>query len=127
MLRSWRKIARRQFDRGTRQSRHGFRKSKLNVEYLEARDVPAVAQPSYELYWAGADVAPWATAAPSGYSPAQARHAYGFDQIVFSGGTVGDGSGQTIAIVDANDDPKIASDLHAFDVRFGLPDPVFTK
>jgi hypothetical protein len=39
----------------------------------------------------------------------------------------GDGSGTTIAIVDAYDDPNIANDLHQFDLRFGLPDPVFTK
>src|SRR5207237_345698 len=39
----------------------------------------------------------------------------------------GDGAGTTIAIVDAYDDPKIANDLHQFDVAWGLPDPVFTK
>ena len=53
---------------------------------------------------------------------------YGFDQITFNNGTVaGDGSGTTIAIVDAYDDPNIANDLHQFDAQFGLPDPVFTK
>ena len=35
--------------------------------------------------------------------------------------------GTTIAIVDAYDDPNIASDLHQFDLAFGLPDPTFTK
>ena len=56
------------------------------------------------------------------------RHAYGFDKITFNNGTVaGDGSGTTIAIVDAYDDPNIANDLHQFDLQFGLPDPVFTK
>jgi len=50
----------------------------------------------------------------------------GFDQISFNG-VAGDGSGTTIAIVDAYDDPKIANDLHQFDVAWGLPDPVFTK
>src|SRR5437660_2827443 len=43
---------------------------------------------------------------PVGYTPAQIRHAYGFDQITF-GSVKGDGSGQTIAIVDAYDDPNI--------------------
>ena len=67
------------------------------------------------------------TAGPSGYSPAQIRHAYGFDQVNF-GGVPGDGRGQTIAIVDAYDDPTIASDLTAFDTAFGLPaPPCFTK
>jgi hypothetical protein len=58
---------------------------------------------------------------PVGYTPAQIRHAYGFDQIA------NNGAGQTIAIVDAYDDPTIARDLHAFDGQFGLPDPILTK
>ena len=67
------------------------------------------------------------TLLPSGYTPAQIRHAYGFDQISFNG-TAGDGAGTTIAIVDAYDDPNIANDLHQFDLAFGLPDPPnFTK
>jgi hypothetical protein len=67
---------------------------------------------------------------PVGYTPAQIRHAYGFDQITFSNGVKGDGSGQTIAIVDAYDDPNIFKDLDVFDVTFGLPGPaggVLTK
>lgn len=53
------------------------------------------------------------------FTPAQMRHAYGFDQIQF--GTVkGDGTGQTIAIVDAYDAPKINSDLQKFNSTFGL-------
>jgi hypothetical protein len=64
---------------------------------------------------------------PTGTTPAQIRHAYGFDQISLPNGAAADGSGQTIAIVDAYDDPNIANDLHQFDVRFGLPDPTFTK
>ena len=39
----------------------------------------------------------------------------------------GDGSGTTIAIVDAYNDPKIANDLHQFDLQFGLSDPTLTK
>src|SRR5262249_17456208 len=55
-------------------------------------------------------------AAPAGLSPSQVRHAYGFDQITFANGTVtGDGTGETIAIVDAFDAPNIASDLATFD------------
>src|SRR5207244_12638818 len=70
----------------------------------------------------------FSTSGPTGTTPTQIRHAYGFDQITFSNGTVkGDGSGETIAIVDAYDDPNIANDLHQFDVRFGLADPTFTK
>jgi len=61
------------------------------------------------------------TTLPPGYSPAQIRHAYGFDQILFNGSVKGDGSGQTIAIVDAYDDPNIASDLNVFNTTYGLP------
>ena len=62
-------------------------------------------------------------------TPAQIAHAYGFDKIQFSGGISGDGSGQTIAIVDEYDDPKMvnsgnsnfaSSDLHMFDLQFGI-------
>ena len=65
-----------------------------------------------------------------GLTPAQVRTAYGFNQIALgtSGQPIaGDGSGQTIAIVDAYDDPTIASDLQQFDKVFGLPDASFTK
>jgi hypothetical protein len=54
---------------------------------------------------------------PSGFWPAQIRHAYGFDKLPL------DGAGQTIAIVDAYDDPNLAADLQTFDAQFGLPDP----
>ena len=61
---------------------------------------------------------------PWGLTPAQVRHAYGFDQIMFQNGTVvGNGAGETIAIVDAYDDPSIANDLAVFDQQFGLPRP----
>lgn len=72
---------------------------------------------------------------PYGYAPIQVRHAYGFDNIFFqSGSLAGTGSGQTIAIVDAYDDPNIANDLATFDTQWSLPamdgkngDPSFTK
>lgn len=51
----------------------------------------------------------------AGYSPAQVRHAYGFDQLTTSGGN------QTIAIVDAYGDPTIQQDLATFCSTFGLP------
>jgi subtilase family serine protease len=65
-----------------------------------------------------------ATAGPAGLNPTQVRHAYGFDQITFQNGTVtGNGAGETIAIVDAYDDPSIANDLAVFDQQFGLAAP----
>ncbi len=55
-----------------------------------------------------------------GYTPAQIKKAYGIDQISFNGVT-GDGSGQTIAIVDAYNDPNIVADLAVFSNQFNLP------
>jgi hypothetical protein len=55
-------------------------------------------------------------------TPMQVRQAYGFDQVTFSGTNgpvVGDGSGQTIAIVDAYDNANIFTDVDTFDQRFG--------
>ena len=60
-------------------------------------------------------------------SPAQLRHAYGVDQISFTGpgGTTvtGDGTGQTIAIVENAIDPTLGADLKTFDQFFGIPAP----
>jgi hypothetical protein len=54
------------------------------------------------------------------YAPAQILHAYGFDQLPY------DGSGQTIAVVDAYDNPSLTYDLQNFDQLFNLPDPTLT-
>jgi hypothetical protein len=87
---------------------------------LEDRALPTVVSPG------PAGLAPFAQAGPIGYTPAQIRHAYGFDRIQFLSGTVaGDGSGQTIAIITAFDDPNIVADVQAFDAQFGLPAPPF--
>src|SRR5262249_41943798 len=64
------------------------------------------------------------SALPGGFSPQQISQAYGFNQISFSNGTIkGDGSGQTIAIVDAYSQPNIASDLATFDSTYGIAAP----
>jgi len=55
---------------------------------------------------------------PHGYTPSQIQSYLGLN---------GDGSGQTIAIVDAYDHPNIASDLNTFSSTFGLPPANFTK
>src|SRR5262249_4665234 len=72
----------------------------------------------------------------SSFSPQQIRTAYGVDQILF-GAIHGDGTGQTIAIVDPFENPSFvsssdpgfsSSDLAQFDAFFKLPDPPsFTK
>jgi len=62
----------------------------------------------------------------AGLTPAQVTTAYGLGAIRFptgSGTIEGDGSGETIALIEAYHDPFLASDLHTFDVAFGLPDP----
>jgi subtilase family serine protease len=67
----------------------------------------------------------WGSDNPSGYTPAQIQSAYGMTGV-------GNGAGQTIAIVDAYDDPAFVdssaagysnSDLAKFDQNFGLPNP----
>ena len=103
------------------------------VERLETRDVPSGIQPELRPSTNPLGDIPLQTASPRGFVPSQIRHAYGIDQITFSNGTItGNGTGQTIAIVDAYDDPKLvnstsptfsSSDLHQFDVAMGIPDP----
>jgi subtilase family serine protease len=59
-----------------------------------------------------------------GYTPSQIKTAYDFNNITFGNGTItGDGSGQTIAIVDAYNDPNITADLGVFDSEFGIAAP----
>ena len=108
------------------------------VEMLEPRLVPSAlagsllpdATVQVRIVPSQATVLPASgTGQPAGFSPSQIRHAYGFDQITFNNGTVqGDGTGQTIAIIDAYDDPNIASNLATFDAMYSLPaPPSFTK
>ncbi|HEX9105748.1 MAG TPA: S53 family peptidase [Longimicrobiales bacterium] len=56
---------------------------------------------------------PNATGSPSGYGPSQLRSAYAL--------SVSGGAGQTVAIVDAYDDPNAESDLAVYRSQFGLP------
>jgi subtilisin-like proprotein convertase family protein len=109
------------------------RRAHLRVETLEARTVPsAVAEP----FFSRGLLLPNGAPGPVGLTPAEIRTAYGFNAVTF-GSVTGDGSGQTIAIIDAYDNPKfvsstsasfLSSDLHNFDATFGLPDPpTFTK
>jgi subtilase family serine protease len=100
------------------------------------------AKPTIDLRIPAGENEPLWSSSPTGSTPAQIRHAYGIDKIVFGGGIVGDGSGQTIAIVDAYNNPRIvsssdltyaSSDLALFSNTFGLPQfggpggPTFTK
>jgi subtilisin-like proprotein convertase family protein len=134
--------------RGRRLGRVGFKRSLGSAcEPLEERRL--LSATAYEQSLASADVpdlavdiptaqsfarldsvpiaTPFGTSSPGGLSPAQIRHAYGIDQISFSGGTiVGDGAGQTVAIVTAFDTPTIGHDLQSFSTAFGLTVPTIS-
>ena len=103
----------------------------LSVEPLESRTLLSASSVLDGLFASplGYNPAQVTNTIPTGYTPSQIRSAYGFDKISFSNGAVqGDGSGQTIAIVDAYNDPNISSDLQVFDKKFGIADPPsFTK
>ncbi len=104
-----------------------------NLEALEDRLLPSidpiaafagVAVPGAELASSSGVTPSGFPGQPAGLSPQQVSQAYGFNQITFNNGTIeGNGSGQTIAIVDAYNQPDIASDLQNFDAAYGLPAP----
>src|SRR5213592_3498959 len=57
----------------------------------------------------------------SGYAPAQFLHGYALDQLACTGDVAHPcGSGQTVGIIDAYDDPTVEADLQTFDAQFGL-------
>ena len=109
---SWRKSAGR--------SRQSF---ELGVETLESREL-------FSMNTLGSDLVeiskPAAGSTVTGYTPAQIQSAYGFNNVSF-GSTAANGAGQTIAIVDAYNDPNIAADLATFDTQFGLTAPASLK
>ncbi len=66
------------------------------------------------------------SATPQGLSPQQLLAAYGLNDVTFYGPGwtyPGDGRGQTIAIIDVDNDPYIYSDLTTYDNTYGLPTP----
>ena len=104
------------------------------VEPLEVRRLLSA---STELIAHPLDTVPAGNPSPVGLTPAQIRIGLcGISSVLF-GSVVGDGTGQTIAVINAFDNPDLVdlndpnwdnSDLHQFDVQFGLPDPpAFTK
>ena len=103
------------------------------LDDLEARLVLTVSElaPAVSALPSVLRAQPLSTVASTGFTPEQIRTAFGIDRIGF-GTITGDGAGQTIAIVDAYDDPGLqnstspnfkSSDLALFDRQFGLPDP----
>jgi len=90
----------------------------LGAEELEQRTVPAVALSTFHTMHTIVLGPQYSSGqSPPGLWPAQVRHAYGVDQLKL------DGTGQTIAIVDAFGDPNLTSDLATFDTQFNLPAP----
>ena len=92
------------------------RKRSLRIEELEDRTLLASASPRPLAVPLGGG-----STSPVGLTPAQVSRAYGFNAVAFKGGIVGDGTGQTIAIVDAYANPNIVADLARFNAAFNLP------
>src|SRR5262245_43253265 len=129
MLRSWWRCSAvcRQIPSSGRRG-GAARRCPLGLEVLEVRTLPSGVHRTYVPLRPAGGASPLGTVGPIVVTPAQVRRAYVFEQITCAVGVLGDGTGQTISIVYAFDDPTIANDLHQFDLRFGLPDPpVFTK
>ena len=61
---------------------------------------------------------------PRCYSPAEIQKAYGVSPLLADGH---DGSGRTIVIIDAYQNPYVADDLATFDQTFDLPTSSFTN
>ncbi len=92
------------------------------LEELEDRTVPSTASTDFVILHSYAHAAS-STSATLPYSPQEIAAAYGANAISFAGGVTGNGAGQTIAIVDAYNDPNALGDLEAFDAHFGLANP----
>ncbi|HVA50825.1 MAG TPA: hypothetical protein VNH11_31065 [Pirellulales bacterium] len=101
-----------------KRSAHARRRNKLrSFEALEVRSLLSasaatsiIMQPEMMRHSAAA------SNNPTGLTPQQVSQAYGFNEA-------GSGAGETIAIVDAYDDPSIQQDLATFDQKFGLAAP----
>jgi len=93
----------------------GFSSRGLTLEAIAGRAAPAATSP-----------APKPLVATT-YTPAQIRAAYGLPALPAAGTTPSAaqaaqmGAGQTIYIVDSNDDPNAAAELSTFNQKFGLP------
>lgn len=90
------------------------------VAVLQSLHTSGQAQPSFQLR-RSASSTPLQSAAPdpAGLTPSQLENYYGFTSLRF-GSTAANGEGQTIALVEAYDDPDIAADLKTFDTVYGL-------
>jgi hypothetical protein len=95
------------------------RLSRPIVDQLETRTLLSTTAASHPTFVLG----PLGGTGPAnGFTPAQLQTAYGFNNISINGAT-GTGSDETIAIVDAYNDPDITSNLATFDGEFSLSAP----
>jgi fibronectin type 3 domain-containing protein len=76
---------------------------------------PGEARCHADVLLAADGVTPEVTGSPAGLSPSTMKSVYNFPT------TASAGTGETIAIVDAFDDPNAQSDLNTFSTQFGLP------
>jgi subtilase family serine protease len=91
---------------------------------LSAQSVSRAIVPTYRLLASSTTPADTGLTAPASnaYTPTEILTAYSYAGITFSGGTVpGNGAGQTIAIVDAYNDPGIITDANTFSSYYDLP------
>ncbi len=118
---------------------HARRSVRPRLEDLEARLVMSQAgiimKPGYKLDMVpvpgtNGRFEPLQSSSPVGYTPIQMQTAYGVNLISF-GGVAGNGAGQTIAVIDAGNNPGFkptgtgfaGSALQVFDQTFGLQNP----
>jgi subtilase family serine protease len=126
------------FQRSQADGRDRRNRRRNQIEQLETRRLlsaaallpdaaPLALEPDRGNTVASATLQPNYYVPANGYSPAQISEAYGFNEINF-GSVAGTGAGETIAIVDAYNDPNISADLKTFDSSFDLPaPPTFTQ
>ncbi len=98
-------------------------RSALRAAPVAGEDAGSLRQRILSARGGGAGATISAAAAAVYYTPAQMRAAYGLDKLPATTGTnkgAYQGSGQTIAIVGAYNNPTAATDLAAFSQKFGL-------
>jgi hypothetical protein len=126
---------------GRAAARRRGRRAPIALEQLEDRCLPSTGPmaplapdikmaPTYLVHHHRPGISPMDGPSGYGFSPTQLLTAYTTNQVIFQSGgkgITGDGTGQTIAIVDAYDDPNAKDDLAAFSTAWGLPAADFTK
>lgn len=113
------KRPRRQAAHKPKSGRHSRSNRILQTEWLEDRSLLSAASVLSTVI--SPSVQPLATSSTVvGLTASQVETAYSLTGVTGSSGTAA-GTGQTIAIIDAYNDPNIKSDLATFDSKMGLP------